>query len=83
MNGTQRATEEELWVFWRVNSVYDLPRLKSLGCFVTDGAMQDKKMQSCKYRIIIKSINSRVEMLPVRTGSVEPVVMVTGGSENQ
>lgn len=42
-NGTQYATEEMLRIFLSTNSVYDITRLKFLGCLIAVVSMQERK----------------------------------------
>lgn len=42
-NSTQHATEEELWIFWSTNDVYDPTKLNLSTHLVADTAIQKKR----------------------------------------
>lgn len=58
--GTQHPTKEELRIFQTPNDVYDVGRLKSLGCLTNDLAIQQKKIQKCKENITLGMWNVRI-----------------------
>lgn len=43
LDGSQHAPEEELRIFWNINSVYNATRLNPSGCLAPNVAMQGEK----------------------------------------